>query len=111
MSSTTLPRGKDLIMKDNTKLALGLLIPPAILWGLIFLFMVDGALASYAFSKLNLTMMDLVYMIAGFIFPGASLVVGLNGLSKKMDTFVNLAVVVVSLVMLTLMAVNIFLSY
>lgn len=109
MSSTTLPSGKDVTMSENTKLALSLLIPPAVLWGLIFLFMVDSTLASYVFSKLNLTLMDMVFLVAGFIFPGAALTAGVNGLSKKTDTFVNLWVVVVSVVMLVLMTMNIFL--
>ena len=110
MSSSTFPRGKDIMMKDHTKLALSLMIPPAVLWGLIILFMVDSTLGGYVFSKLNLTLMDMVFLVAGFIFPGAALVVGANGLSKKDDTYVNLSVVVVSALMLVLMAVNIFMN-
>jgi hypothetical protein len=108
MSSTALPRRKDVVMNDHTKLGLYLLFPPAVLWGLVILFMVDSTLANYVFSRMNLTIMDMVFMIAGFIFPGAALAVSLNGLSKKKDTWVNVAVAVVAVIMMVLMAVNIF---
>jgi len=108
MSSTALPRAKDEMMNDQTKLGLYLLFPPTVLWGLIILFLVDSTLANYVFSRMNLVVMDIIFLIAGFIFPGAALAVGVNGWRQKLDTSVNLSVMLISLVMLVLMAVNIF---
>ena len=110
MSSTALPGSKDYLMNDHTKLGLYLLLPPSVLWALIILLMVDSTLASYVFSRLNMTMMDMVFLIAGFIFPGAALASGVKGLSKKTDSIINLAVIVVSVVMMVLMALNIFVN-
>ena len=109
MNSTALPRGKDVTMNDQTKLGLYLLFPPAVLWGVIILFMVDSTLASYVFSKMNLAIMDIVFLITGFIFPGAALAVGASGVHQKQDTQINISVTVVSGVMLILMVLNIFL--
>ena len=109
MSSTALPRGKDVVMmKDHTKLGLYLLFPPAVLWSLIILFMVDSTLANYVFSKINLTLMDMVFLVAGFIFPGAALTAGVKGLSKNTDTLINISVTAVSVTMLVLMGLIIF---
>ncbi|HSG26175.1 MAG TPA: hypothetical protein VLA32_08670 [Anaerolineales bacterium] len=107
MSSTALPGSKDYLMNDHTKLGLYMLLPPAALWTLIILLMVDSTLASYVFSRLNMTVMDMVFLIAGFIFPGAALASGVRGLSKKTDMIINLIVIVVSVVMMVLMALNI----
>jgi hypothetical protein len=108
MSSTALPRGKDVVMNDHTKLGLYLLFPPAVLWCFVILFMVDSTLANYIFSKMNLSIMDMVFLITGFIFPGASLAVSLSGLSKKKDTVVNIFVTLVSVIMMVMMSLNIF---
>jgi len=108
MSSTALPGSKDFSMNDHTKLGLYLLLPPGVLWALIIFLMVDSTLASYVFSRLNLTMMDMVFLIAGFVFPGAALATGVKGLSKRTDVTINLSVVVISVVMMVLMAMNIF---
>ena len=108
MSSTALPSSKDFSMNDHTKLGLYLLCPPAVLWVLIIFLLVDSTLAGYVFSKLNMTIMDMVFLIAGFIFPGAALAAGLKGIINKLDVTVNLTVVVTSVVMLVLMVINIF---
>ena len=110
MSSTALPGSKDFSMNDHTKLGLYLLLPPGVLWALIILLMVDSTLASYVFSRLNMTIMDMVFLIAGFVFPGAALAAGVNGLSKKTDVTVNLSVIVISVVMMVLMVMNILVS-
>jgi len=108
MSSTALPGSKDFSMNDHTKLGLYLLCPPAVLWVLITLLIVDSTLAGYVFSRVNMTVMDMVFLVAGFIFPGAALVAGVKGLTNKLDVTVNLTVVVISVVMLVLMVMNIF---
>ncbi len=110
MSSTALPGGKDVMMNDHTKLGLYLLFPPSILWGLIFLFMVDSTLASYVFAQLNFTVMDMIFLIAGFIFPGAALAVGVRGLSQGKDSLVNGSVTAISVTMLVLMAFIVFMN-
>ena len=108
MSSTALPRSKDFSMNDHTKLGLYLLFPPAALWAMMIFLMVDSTLASYVFARMNMVVMDMVFLIAGFIFPGAALVAGVRGLSKKTDVGVNLPVVVISVLMVVMMATLIF---
>ena len=90
-------------MIDKTRLGLYLLFPPFVLWGLVLLFFIDRTLALFVFEKINANMMGVIVAITGLVFPGTALYVGATCLTKKEDVKINLAVTVLSTLMLLLL--------
>lgn len=95
-------------MNNHSKLGSYLLFPPAILWLLVVLFMIDNTLAQYFFSSINLQVMDFIFLIAGLVFPAAALVVGIRGVLIRQQKAYNYGIIAVSTVMLTLMVLIVF---
>lgn len=98
-------------MKNQNNLGSYLLFPPALLWLLILLFMFDNTLAEYIFSRVDLQVLDMLYFIAGMVFPAAALVVGIRGAVQKEQKerkLYNYAIIVISSLMLTLMILMVF---
>ena len=101
-------RERDQLVKDNARLGIFFLIPPTLLWGLIIVFIFDATLAQYTIARINLNSLDMIFLIAGMISPGAALVVGIHGLLQKDDIKINLSIVLLSSILLILMALNLF---
>ncbi|MGD2027137.1 MAG: hypothetical protein PVI99_04905 [Anaerolineales bacterium] len=95
-------------MNQPTKIGVYLLIPPLLLWALIILFMIDSTLAQYFFSKMNLQTLDMLFFIAGLVFPGAAFVAGVRGIRMKKNRASNIAIILISTLMLTLMGIYVF---
>ncbi len=95
-------------MNGPTKIGIYLLFPPLLLWALIILFVFDSALAQYLISRMNLQIMDMLFFIAGLVFPGAAFVAGVRGLMMKVDRTPNIVIILISTLMLTLMGLYVF---
>ena len=91
-------------MNDKTRLGLYLLFPPFVLWGLMLLFFIDKTLAFYVLERINSNLMGIIIAITGLVFPGTALYVGASCLIKKEDFKINLAVTILSVLMLLLLA-------
>ena len=95
-------------MNQPTKIGIYLLIPPILLWAMIILFMIDSTLAQYFFSKMNLLTLDMLFYITGLVFPGAAFVAGVRGIRMKKNRTSNIAIILISTLMLTLMGIYVF---
>ena len=90
-------------MNDKTKLGLYLLFPPFVLWGGVLLLFIDRTLALYVIERINANLMGIFVAITGLVFPGTALYVGASCLIKKEDFKINLAVTVLSTLILILL--------
>jgi hypothetical protein len=98
-------------MNNQNNLGSYLLFPPAVLWLFMLLLMFDNTLAEYIFSRIDLQVMDIIYYIAGLVFPAAALVVGIRGALQKEQKerkLYNYTIIVISSLMLTLMILMVF---
>lgn len=93
---------------NQAKIGVYLLFPPTVLWLIIVLFTLDNTLATYFFTSINEQVMNFIFFIAGMIFPAAALVVGVGGVVHKQQKTYNLIIIAVSTLMLTLMALMVF---
>jgi hypothetical protein len=99
---------KEFVVKDHTKLGMLLLIPPFLLWVAVITFMLDRTLGEYVFSLFTPNSLDLTFYIAGMIFPGAAIAAAVWGLYTKEDKAPNIAVILFSVLFLTLVAIQMF---
>jgi hypothetical protein len=90
-------------MNDKTRLGLYLLFPPFVFWGIVLLLFIDRTLALYVVERINANVMGIIAAVAGLVFPGTALYVGASCLRKKEDFKINLAVTVLSALILLLL--------
>ena len=94
-------------MRDHTKLGIGLLVPPVVLWFFTLLFFFDQKLGIYVLDRISPTSQNMILFIAGLIFPSAAILVGVSGILEERDKNVNIAIVVTGCIMLTMIFIKI----
>lgn len=104
MTAPSLQISKGKSMNEKTRLGIYLLFPPFLLWFFVALLGIDKTLADFLFQYVNSQTTGTIMVISGFVFPGTALFTGIHGIAKKEDFKSNLAISVISVLLIFLLA-------